>query len=81
MEKHDHDLLVRLSPTHPKLLELYNEHLQYEQTISDYERRPVHSVEDAMRIRELKKEKLRGMDSIMAILSEHRGEDKVVVNQ
>ncbi|HQH27149.1 MAG TPA: DUF465 domain-containing protein, partial [Oligoflexia bacterium] len=52
--------------------ELYEEHLELEKEVEKLERYAAYSSSAALRHKQLKKEKLRGMDAIMSILHEHR---------
>lgn len=72
MEKVDHDLLLELADENYQLRRLYEEHLELEDQLKKFESRPVYSSVARMNQHHLKKRKLKGMDSIMNILSEHR---------
>lgn len=72
MEKADRDLLLELTPVHYNLRRLYEEHVTIEKELSEIEHLSAYSSALAIREKELKKLKLRGMDTIMSILSEHR---------
>jgi len=79
MEQTDRELLLSLTETHPRLKELYKQHIKLEKEVQKYERFVNYSATVAMRQKQLKKEKLRGMDNIMAILDgyRHAGESKL----
>lgn len=72
MEKADRDLVLLISNTNPRLKKLYDEHLRLDKEIERYQHYAKYSSSAALHHRELKKAKLKGMDDIMAILSEHR---------
>lgn len=73
MEKSDHDLLLELASNNPDLRRLYDRHRKLEKEVEKFGRYAGYSSSAALRQRELKKEKLRGMESMMAILNQHRG--------
>ena len=77
MEKADQDLLLRLASNNDRLRSLYEEHLELEEKLREFERFPAYTARDSVRERTLKKRKLRGMDSIMAILNEHRNDGMI----
>lgn len=81
MEKIDKELLFQIAPTNHELQKLYQEHLSLEERLKELESRSVYTTSDALEIRQLKKEKLRGMDSILSILCMYRQQDVFVVNQ
>ena len=74
MEKVDQELLLELAPAHPELKRLYEEHLKLEKEVERLERYSKYSSSAELRHKTLKKRKLMGMDTIMAILAEHRHE-------
>ncbi len=75
MEKLDEELLLRLANVNPHLKELYEEHIKLNQEVEKLEKYAAYSSSAAMRHKQLKKEKLAGMDAIMAILSQYRSHD------
>ncbi|MCC6219717.1 MAG: hypothetical protein IT291_00585 [Deltaproteobacteria bacterium] len=72
MEKVDRELIAEIAPSNPRLQELYEEHVALEKELRQYQGLSEYSPEMAIRKRELKKQKLKGMDDIMGILAEHR---------
>ncbi len=72
MEKRDEELVLHLAENDSHLRELYEEHLELEKEVEKLERYAAYSSSAALRHKQLKKEKLRGMDAIMSILHEHR---------
>ncbi|MCB0345828.1 MAG: DUF465 domain-containing protein [Bdellovibrionales bacterium] len=74
MEKSDQALLLQLAPTNYKLRRLYQEHVELEDQLAQFERFPPLTTRASLEQRALKKRKLRGMDAIMGILNEHRAE-------
>lgn len=74
MEKADHDLLMSILFSDPEMKKLYDRHRKLEKEVENLERYASYSSSAALRQRELKKLKLRGMEEIMAKLSVHRHE-------
>ena len=72
MEKTDQALLQSLLPSNRQLKSLYDEHVRLEREVQKFERFAHFSATAAIQQKVLKKEKLKGMDNIMAILDEHR---------
>lgn len=75
MEKVDHELILRIAPTDPRLQKLYDEHLALERQLLEFERSRALSFTASMEAKELKKQKLRGMDDIMSILNDYRARE------
>ena len=72
MEKVDQDLLISLVPSRPELKTLYDEHVELEQEVERLEKYLSYSSSAELRHKALKKQKLKGMDAIMAILNEYK---------
>jgi len=75
MEKYDHELIEELMPGDQKLKKLYSEHIKLEKEVSRFESYAGYSPSAALKQKEMKKAKLRGVEKIMTILRKHRGED------
>lgn len=73
MENTDRELLMRIVPSNPNLKKLYDRHRKLEREVENLERYASYSAAARLRQQNLKKEKLRGMEMIMAILHQHRG--------
>ncbi len=78
MENTDHELLLSIVPSNPDLKRLYDRHRKLEREVQNLEPYASYSTSARLRQRELKKEKLRGMEMIMSILHQHRGGDILV---
>ncbi len=78
MERADHELLVSAMISDTELKKLYNRHRKLEKEVENLERYAAYSTSAALRQRELKKLKLRGMETIMARLTAHRGPQPMV---
>lgn len=72
MEKCDQELLLRIADSNPHLKQLYEEHLKLDEEVEKLERYAAYSSSAALRHKQMKKEKLHGMDVIMSILNEYR---------
>ena len=72
MEKLDRDLILNLCQSVPRLRDLYEEHLRLEKELEKFEQYSAYSASAKLRSNELKKEKLKGVDDMMAIVSEYR---------
>lgn len=72
MEKSDAELITRVASHNHQLRELYKEHLRLEKEVARCGRYSRYSASASLLETELKKRKLRGMDTIMSILNDVR---------
>jgi len=72
MEDKDLQLIRRLIPGNAALKKLWDEHLDYEHKLEEFNKKRYLSAEDEMRRRKIQKLKLAGKDQIEAILRQHR---------
>jgi len=72
MEKKDVELIKSLLEQDDELKRYYEEHLELERQLDDYNRRLHLSAEQEFERKELQKRKLSGKDRIMQILDKHR---------
>ena len=79
MENTDRELILQLSPTNPRLKKLYDQHLKLDKMIVRFENYAVYSPSAELRAKELKLEKLRGVDEMMKILNEEREAMKIAI--
>ncbi len=79
MEQIDRDLILALCPTNSKLKKLYTKHKQLEKEVEKFERYLCYSATAELKQKQLKKEKLKGVDDMMAIISQHRREKQKLV--
>jgi len=79
MEQADRDLILKLASSNARLKNLYEKHLELEQEVREIDRFARYSAIAAMRQKALKKEKLRGMDTIMSILNEHKSKGETLL--
>ena len=79
MEKADRELILNLKQTNPRLKKLYDEHVKLDKMIVRLEQYAKHSPSSGLKAKELKIEKLRGVDEMMKIISEARKNDNDVM--
>lgn len=72
MEQADRELLLSLAATNRYVKRLYDEHMKLEKDVERFGWYAVYSSSAALKQKELKKAKLRGMETLMSIVSEHR---------
>ena len=72
MEKTDHELILTLSQSNPYLKKLYDKHIKLDKMVARFELYSRYSTSAAIKAKELKIEKLRGVDEMMKIISEAR---------
>lgn len=71
MEKLEQELLEKIVPINPELRQLYNRHRKLEKEVERFGRYAAYSSSAALKHQELKKEKLRDKDRIIALLKAH----------
>lgn len=72
MERREHELVRKLSLSNPTLKKLYERHRKLEKQVSRFENLARYSSSAALKHSQLKKEKLKGVDSIMSIIASHQ---------
>ena len=72
MEDKDLQLIQRLIPGNDALTRLWEEHVDYEHKLEEFNKKRYLSAEDEMQRRKIQKLKLAGKDQIEAILQQHR---------
>jgi uncharacterized protein len=72
MEKKEEELIQSLLPRDPELKQYYEEHLQLEQRLAEFNRKVYLTPEQELEKKQLQKRKLSGKDRIMEILDKHR---------
>jgi uncharacterized protein YdcH (DUF465 family) len=75
MENADRELIISLCSTNPRLKKLYNEHIKLEKMVTRFERYAVYSPSASLKAKELKVEKLRGVDEMIKIITNERSGD------
>jgi uncharacterized protein YdcH (DUF465 family) len=76
MEKKDEELIKSLLPGDEELKRYYDEHLELERQLDEYNRRLYLTPEQDYERKELQKRKLQGKDRIMEILQKHRSQSR-----
>ncbi|HPS94593.1 MAG: DUF465 domain-containing protein [Syntrophaceae bacterium] len=74
MEDTDLQLIRKLIPKDKELKRLWDEHLEYEEKLDQFNKRRYLSTEEEIRRKELQKLKLQGKDLIEEILRRYRNE-------
>ena len=72
MEARDLALIEKLSPNNEELRNLWSEHLELEEQLAVFARKPRLTSDEQMEEKRLKKTKLRGKDRIFDILAQAR---------
>ncbi len=68
MDRFNHQLIKNLLPSDPQLKKLYDQHRKLEREVENLERFTAYSSSARLRLNELKKLKLKGVESILNIL-------------
>lgn len=76
MEKKDEELIQSLLPHDPDLSKYYQEHVDLEARLEEFNRKPYLTPEQDRERKELQKRKLYGKDRIMEILDRHRHSER-----
>lgn len=74
MEDTDLQLIRKIIPKNQELKQLWDEHLDYEEKLDQFNKRRYLSTEEEIRRKELQKLKLQGKDKIEEILRTYRNE-------
>ena len=72
MEAEDHTLITRLVSENFRLKRLYERHMKLESRLARFEKRRFLTVDEEVEQKQLKQEKLRGVDRMMTILQSYR---------
>ena len=72
MENTDRDLILKVLKNNFELRKLYDEHINLEDKLSSFQRRPFLTSEEELIEKEMKLRKLKGVDRMMNIISPHR---------
>ena len=68
MEQRDLDLIIKWKDREPELKTLWEEHLEFEEQLASFNKRPYLSPTEEMERKMLQKKKLKGRDQIERIL-------------
>jgi len=72
MEKKEEELIRALIANDSELRRYYEEHLELERLLAEFNRKAYLTAEQALEKKQLQKRKLNGKDRIMEILEKHR---------
>jgi len=74
MERKDRELIRSVIASNVQLKRLYQEHVELEERLARFEHRKFLTPKDELELKQIKKLKLMGVDRMMIILSDYRGE-------
>ncbi len=77
MEKEDLELIDQLTEKDPELKKFWDEHLDYERLLEEFNRRPYLTAAETMERKRLQKLKLAGRDKMEQILEKYRRKEKI----
>ncbi len=75
MEKADLELIEQLTDKDPELKKFWDEHLELEQQVAEFNRRPYLTAAETLERKRLQKLKLAGRDKMEQILAKYRKEN------
>ncbi len=70
MERGDREKILLAAQRNARLRRLYREHVEFEEQLDRIARRPFLTTEEQLSVAKLKRRKLRGVDTMMSLLSE-----------
>lgn len=76
MEERDLALIHRYMEQDPELKQLYEEHLEFERRLEEFNRRPYLTAEETLERKRLQKLKLAGRDRMEQILAQYRAKEQ-----
>ncbi len=77
MEKEDLELINQLTDRDPELKKFWDDHLEYERLLEEFNRRPYLTAAETMERKRLQKLKLAGRDRMELILVKYRQKEKM----
>lgn len=77
MEKTDLELIDELTGKDPELKKFWDEHLEYEKHLEEFNRRPYLTAAETMERKRLQKLKLAGRDRMEQILAKYRRKENL----
>jgi uncharacterized protein YdcH (DUF465 family) len=72
MEPRDEQTIVSLLDQDPELKKCYDEHLEFEKQLAEYQHKHHLTAEEEVEMKRIQKLKLSGKDRMMALLGKHR---------
>ena len=76
MEKEDLELIEELTAKDPELKKFWDEHLDFERQLDEFNKRPYLTAAETMERKRLQKLKLAGRDRMEQILAKYRRKEK-----
>ena len=77
MEREDLELIEQLTDRDPELKKFWDQHLEYEQLLEEFNKRPYLTAAETMERKRLQKLKLAGRDRMEQILAKYRRKEKM----
>ena len=77
MEKTDLELIEQLTSQDPELKKFWDEHLEFERHLEEFNRRPYLTAAETMERKRLQKLKLAGRDRMEQILAKYRRKENL----
>jgi uncharacterized protein YdcH (DUF465 family) len=78
MEREDLELIEQLTDKDPELKKFWDEHLNYERLLEEFNRRPYLTAAEAIERKRLQKLKLAGRDRMEQILEKYRRKETML---
>jgi uncharacterized protein len=77
MEREDLDLIEQLTDRDPELKKFWDDHLEYERQLDEFNKRPYLTAAETLERKRLQKLKLAGRDRMEQILAKYRQKEKM----
>ncbi len=77
MEKEDLELIEQLTDRDPELKKFWDDHLEYERQLDEFNKRPYLTAAETLERKRLQKLKLAGRDRMEQILAKYRQKEKM----
>ena len=77
MEREDLELIEQLTDRDPELKKFWDDHLEYERQLEEFNRRPYLTAAETLERKRLQKLKLAGRDRMEQILAKYRQKEKM----
>lgn len=75
MEKRELDLLEKLTPTHPDVKSLWDDHVLFNKQLEKLESKAYLTPDEQTQVRQIKKQKLEGKTKLVALLNKYATEE------
>ena len=77
MEREDLELIEQLTDRDPELKKFWDDHLEYERQLEEFNKRPYLTAAETLERKRLQKLKLAGRDRMEQILAKYRQKEKM----